>query len=110
VDGEGVLPAEVQVALYRIAQESLNNVVKHAQASSVRIKSRYSDGYARLEISDDGTGFRIDGQKPTSLGLRIMQERADAIGAELSVASVPRKGTQVVAEWHQVKPNEVRND
>jgi PAS domain S-box-containing protein len=106
VEGEGKLPPEVQVALYRIAQESLNNVVKHAQASQITIDTRYQTSGIKMEISDDGSGFRTEHMKPTSLGLRIMQERADAIGARLQVVSNPGKGTCVIAEWDAGSPSE----
>lgn len=103
VDGERKLPPDVQVALYRIAQESLNNVVKYAQASEVEVHVLYSPSGVFLEIADNGIGFEMDHRKPTSLGLRIMRERADAIEAELTIESEPGQGTRVAATWIEAK-------
>ncbi len=99
IDGERKLPPDVQVALYRIAQESLNNVVKYAQASQVDIHVIYSPTGVHLEIADNGIGFELEHGKPTSLGLRIMRERAEAIEAELNIESHPGHGTRVAATW-----------
>jgi PAS domain S-box-containing protein len=99
VEGERRLLPDVQVALYRIAQESLNNVVKYAQASRVDVHVMYSRAGVHLEIADDGIGFEPGETKPTSLGLRIMAERAEAIGAELHIDSRPGQGTCVSATW-----------
>lgn len=99
IDGERRLPPDVQVALYRIAQESLNNVVKYAQATQVDVHIIYSPTGVHLEIADNGIGFELIHGKPTSLGLRIMRERAEAIEAELNIESHPGQGTRVAATW-----------
>jgi len=57
VAGEGVLPAEVQVAIYRLCQEALSNVAKHAKASKVEINLKHEDSAIELSIRDDGRGF-----------------------------------------------------
>jgi len=101
VDGECELPPEVQVALYRIAQEALNNVVKYARASQVGINLRLQPGSVRLSIMDDGVGFDPAAVPPNHLGLRIMRERAEAIGARLSIYSEPDVGTQVAVNWQK---------
>jgi signal transduction histidine kinase/ligand-binding sensor domain-containing protein len=98
-DGEGPLLAEVQVALYRIAQEALNNVAKHAEASQVDIHFEYEEGRATLLVRDDGLGFDVDHILPGRLGVGIMQERAASIGAELEIESEPGQGTQVTVAW-----------
>ena len=100
VDGERTLPPEVQVALYRISQESLNNIVKYARAEQVDIHLSFSATGAYLEIADNGVGFDHKKVKPTSLGMRIMRERAEAIGAEFSVTSNPGKGTIISVTWN----------
>lgn len=97
-EGECKLPPDVQVALYRIAQEALNNVVKHARASQAIVTLRLCNP-VRLTIADDGAGFDPAAVTADHLGLRIMRERAEAIGAKLSVYSEPGEGTQVSVVW-----------
>jgi len=101
VNGDDELPPDVQVALYRIAQESLNNIVKYARATQVTIALNQSCCHVELEISDHGIGFDMSKIKPTSLGLRIMRERAEAIGARLRINSAPGNGTQVSVIWDE---------
>ncbi len=86
---------ELKLVLYRITQEALNNIVKHAQASQVTIKLFQDTTQLVLEISDDGVGFEIASVQPTSMGLSIMQERADNANATLEIKSVVNKGTQI---------------
>ncbi|HEX2047307.1 MAG TPA: GAF domain-containing sensor histidine kinase [Acidimicrobiales bacterium] len=98
VDVEPVdLPSHVEVALYRIAQEALQNVVKHADASAVLIHLSAVDDGARLVVSDDGRGFDedvLDGaEERHAYGLVGIRERAELIGASLSVVSRPGTGT-----------------
>jgi len=104
VEGDEKLPPDVQVVLYRIAQESLNNIVKYARASQVQIRLRLGCCEAHLEIIDNGIGFETGLAKPTSLGMRIMRERADSIGAELQVSSTPGHGTRVSVDWSETEP------
>ena len=99
VEGDRGLPPEVLVAFYRIAQESLNNVFKYARASSVDVALLLSPAGAHLEICDNGIGFDVSKQKSTSLGLRIMRERAEAIGADISITSKPGAGTCIEVDW-----------
>jgi signal transduction histidine kinase len=101
-DGEPKLPPEVQVALYRIAQEALNNTVKHAGATQATLSLEAgSGGGVRLHIVDDGRGFdAAAGAVPAGhLGLGIMRERAQAIGARLELTSQPGGGTRVAVHW-----------
>ena len=95
------LPADVHVALYRIAQEALNNVVKHAEASQVEVRLVSQPGRVKLLISDDGCGFDPRSVSPEHLGLGIMRERAAAIGAHLEIQSHPGGGTQIVVGWEE---------
>jgi signal transduction histidine kinase len=102
VDGEpdGPLPPEVQVALYRIAQEALNNVAKHAQARNAKLALHYqAEGALDLRIGDDGRGFDPSRIPAGHLGIGIMRERAQAIGASLRVDSLQDQGTRVVVQW-----------
>ena len=97
--GRYALPAEVQIALYRIAQEALNNVVRHAQASHTSVTLRRSATAVKLIVADDGCGFDPARAQPEQLGLRTMRERAAAIQARLRVETRRRHGTVVTVEW-----------
>ena len=99
LEGECDLPADIKIAFYRIAQEALNNVAKHAQASEVRMSLRCQPEQVLMEIHDDGRGFEMDSVPPDHLGLGIMKERADKIGAELAINSDPETGTFVRVRW-----------
>jgi two-component system nitrate/nitrite sensor histidine kinase NarX len=99
VDGQRSYPPDVQIALYRIAQEGLHNAAKHAGASAVVLSLRAGPRRVELHIGDDGRGFDPAIVAPEHFGLRIMQERADAIGATLAVDSAPGRGTRVVVQW-----------
>jgi signal transduction histidine kinase len=90
-------PLEIKEALYRIAQEALHNIVKHAHASSVRIRMRCSPENVTLDVSDDGIGFEPEGDFPGHLGLHSMRERTERLGGTLAVESAPGKGTQIRA-------------
>lgn len=103
VEGERPLPPEVQIALYRIAQEALNNVIKHSGASAVEISYRRDDEGVELTIKDDGRGFQIDEVGGDHLGLGIMTERAEAVGAGLRMRSAPGAGTEVLVNWKEPK-------
>jgi signal transduction histidine kinase len=91
--------SEVKLALYRIAQEALNNMVKHSNASHVAIRYLARPEGIELAIADDGRGFEPGSASPGQLGLGIMQERARQIGATLVIRSGAGAGTEVRAEW-----------
>jgi signal transduction histidine kinase len=93
------LPEAVHIALYRIAQEALNNAAKHAEASHVDVLFRCDERQATLSVTDDGQGFDIDNVPPGHLGLGIMRERAAAIGAQLDIESEIGRGTAVRVVW-----------
>ncbi len=97
-EGERKLPADVQVGLYRLAQEALNNVVKHAKATQAVVTLRLGET-VRLTVADNGAGFDPGAVTADHLGLRIMRERAEAIGAQLNIYSEPGEGTQVSVLW-----------
>jgi signal transduction histidine kinase len=88
----------VETALYRIAQEALTNIAKHARAKNVRIELAERDGILTLAVEDDGVGFDASGWRGEGLGLRNMRERADAVGARIKVSSAAGAGTRVAAE------------
>jgi signal transduction histidine kinase len=93
------LPGEVKIGMYRIAQEALNNIAKHAEAEHVVITFLYQSSRVFLEIQDDGIGFEPGETAADHLGLPIMKERAIAIGADFSIQSSPGQGTTVCVYW-----------
>jgi len=99
VEGTTDLSADLKVAFYRVAQEALNNIAKHAQAHNVVIQLQRTAERVLLSVSDDGQGFVFERIAPQHLGLGIMQERADAIGATLIVESAPGHGTRIELRW-----------
>lgn len=95
---EDRLDDESKLAVYRIVQEALSNVVRHAEAGVVWIRVRGTDGHVVAEVEDDGRGFEIPGSLDRidpGLGLLGMQERASLAGGELEIDSVPGRGTTV---------------
>jgi signal transduction histidine kinase len=98
VDG---IAAEAKIGLYRIAQEALNNIVKHSDASHVRCQLSAQNGVVEMTITDDGVGFDLSSVGATSLGLSIMRERASEIGAELCIESAPKAGTSIQVRYYR---------
>ncbi len=95
-DDVGDVDAAVEATLYRIAQESLHNAVRHAEAHGARLTLQREDGSLVLEIEDDGRGF--DTQEQSGRGLRGMEERAALLGGRWSLRSEPGRGTHVRVE------------
>jgi signal transduction histidine kinase len=96
------LPEHVELALYRIAQECLQNVVKHAHATMARLVFTVDDNIAQLEIVDDGIGFNtlehpLGSEEARGYGLLSMSERAELVGGRLNIRSRPGSGTAVTA-------------
>ena len=102
------LPTPVKVSIYRIVQETLNNIHRHANATSVNVVARFSPLHIRFIIRDDGAGFNVQSvshSPPRShFGLISMRERALSIGGSLHIESKPGLGTQVIIEipWNPV--------
>ncbi len=94
-----VLPPDIQISLYRIAQESLNNMAKHANASQATVNLNCNSRQVVLRIADNGSGFNPAKIKPGHLGLNIMRERAKTIGADLIIKSKPDEGTEITVNW-----------
>ena len=99
IQGEDHIPARVKITLYRIAQEAFNNIIKHAHATQAAATLRNLPDEITLTIEDDGRGFAPGSVLPERMGLRIMQERAEQVGAELAVESELDRGTRVVVVW-----------
>ena len=83
---------EAEIAIFRIVQEALTNVQRHAEASSVRLEAQSEEGNLLLFVADDGKGMRVPAQ-PTTFGLLGMRERAHALGGHLEIASSSGQGT-----------------
>lgn len=86
---------EAKESLYRIAQEAMNNIAKHARANHVDIKLTDANGQLLLSISDDGAGFDTSAGFPGHLGLHTMRERAEKVGGTFIIESVPNTGTRI---------------
>jgi signal transduction histidine kinase len=109
VEGQCRLPSDVHVSLYRIAQEALNNIMKHAGASQVTVSLEcggFSTGpggrgeqRVRLCVSDNGCGFDPGDVPPDRLGLGIIRERAQGIGAALEIQSKHGSGARITVVW-----------
>lgn len=99
VEGERTYPPDVQVALYRITQEALNNVIKYAHASEVKLELLQTDAFVEIAIRDNGSGFDKENVPNNHFGLKIMQERAASIGAKLQIVSTPGAGTHITVTW-----------
>ena len=88
---------EVAVCIFRIVQESLRNVISHADAKEVSIEIAYSKGRYALEVVDDGRGFVLNEVRAGALGLLGMRERAGVLNGVLSITSLPGRGTSIFA-------------
>jgi len=97
---------DVKVALYRIFQEGLNNVIKHAQASKVYIALKQADDGVYMELADDGVGFDVDNAS-LGMGLKSMQERAREVGAQFEIDTANDEGTVLSITWKQHITDEV---
>ncbi|MGH8687737.1 MAG: PAS domain-containing sensor histidine kinase [Burkholderiales bacterium] len=97
------VPKTVELAMFRIAQEALNNVAKHSRATAVEVSCRGVGARTVLSLQDDGIGFDAEqaagaGAK-ARWGLVIMRERAEAVGAKFSIVSAPQRGARVVVDY-----------
>ena len=101
-EGQERVAKEVELALFRIAQEALNNVAKHSKATAVRVSFSTSARTAVLEFVDDGVGFDAQRAAPggaTGWGLMIMRERSEAIGACFNLVSAPGRGVSITVRY-----------
>jgi signal transduction histidine kinase len=96
---DGKLPLEVEDGLYRIAQEALNNALKHSQAGHIRVHLRQEGRVVTMEIADDGRGFELQpGRESGGMGLSSMEERARTMGGKFAIESEPGDGTRIFVE------------
>jgi signal transduction histidine kinase len=101
VNGDHVLDPHMQVTIYRVAQESLNNALRHADATQIEVALHHQPHELSLTIRDDGHGFDSVDVGSGSLGLRIMRERAASIAADLAISSAVGMGTTIQLRWSQ---------
>ena len=92
----GELPSETERTVYRVVQESLNNVLKHSDAGRVELSAIAEDGALTLRVRDNGRGFDPDAVS-SGVGLRGMRERVELLGGTIRLESAPRRGTEVIA-------------
>jgi len=102
---ESATPAALKLAIYRIVQESLNNVAKHASASRVNVSLVMTDEGIGLTVADNGIGFENkkdsqDSSRPSGLGLRSMRERVEVTGGKFEFVSEPGQGFVIRAKWN----------
>lgn len=113
VAGQIELPADARLALYRIAQEALNNIARHAGAARVSVRLTALANPPRgveLHICDDGCGFNPNLIPSDHLGLGIMRERAASVKAEIEISSQPGLGTDIRVRWSPPPERETRHD
>jgi signal transduction histidine kinase len=94
------LPPEAEIALFRIAQEALNNIAKHARATRIMIELHVAGTNCVLSVSDDGAGFDPQALLQRGHGLTMMRERAQSVGGHLEVRAAPGKGTEILIRMH----------
>lgn len=99
VDGHRPLPEDVTISFYRVAQECLNNITKHSKASQIDIRLCFNRDGVELQVSDNGCGFDPESIQPEHLGLDIMNDRSQSIGAIFKIDSEPGGGTIVSITW-----------
>jgi signal transduction histidine kinase/ligand-binding sensor domain-containing protein len=105
------LPGNVEGELYRIAQEALNNALKHAAAGSVVLYLRQSNGNFEMEIVDDGVGFDPEATPDRGgLGLKSIRDRAEHIGGSVTIRSQPGEGTSVKVSVPQITANDQKTE
>jgi signal transduction histidine kinase len=98
--GDQRLPSDLETICFRVAQEALTNVARHAGAKDVRVILAQRDRHVELMVSDDGIGFEVDQARARaaaggSLGLLGMEERVSLAGGQLRVVSLPGRGTEI---------------
>jgi nitrate/nitrite-specific signal transduction histidine kinase len=92
------LPLPQKEMLYRVAQEAMHNIVKHARAASAEVRLLSDNGKVILEVCDSGQGFDMSQEFPGHLGLKSMRERVERAGGMLTIASAPAEGTRIVVK------------
>ena len=113
---ETVLPDIIKIAVYRVVQEALNNIAKHADAELVKVEVRMVDDGLELTISDDGVGFQLADISPAEnhegagFGLHSMRERVETTGGDFTIESEPGDGVRIYAFWDSAGIKLLRNE
>ena len=105
-EGERDIPESPKISLYRMTQEAINNIIKYARATQVKVELIQTPEFVEIAIRDNGIGFDMNEVESHRMGLRIMHERAAAIDAELRVVSKPGEGTNITITWYETKDEE----
>ncbi len=105
LDIDRLFPAEKQIHLYRIVQEALNNILKHAHATQATVEFIKKIRYVYLIISDNGIGFKPNFVKQKEFGLSSMKERVRLLNGTMYIRSIPGSGTKILIKLPIVKPN-----
>lgn len=109
-ENRGMVPEQVRLAAYRIAEEALNNVVKHAEATTVSVRLEYTPGTSfRITVGDNGRGF-VEGAVSAGLGTAVMRDYAEAVGGRCVVRGVPGHGVEAIATLPFGGPAEERRE
>jgi signal transduction histidine kinase len=91
------LAADDKLVLYRVTQEALSNIIKHAQATEATVDVTAGDGMVSLRVQDNGKGFDLDRIGPSGMGIRMMRERLEKAGGSLAIQSAAGQGTTIRA-------------
>jgi len=105
IQGEHRLPPNIQFVIFRIAQEIFNNIIKHARASHVTVNFLNEGDKLYLAIFDNGCGFVLNEVESRRLGIPIIKERANSIGASLNISSSLGEGTSIQLLWDDSSEN-----
>lgn len=105
VESDKILPGKVQIAFYRIAQECLNNIAKHTDATEISLRFDGMATQAMMEITDNGQGLALHDMPIGHMGLQIMQERIEEIGGSLEIKTAPDEGTSLTVIWFKNDAN-----
>jgi signal transduction histidine kinase len=97
-EGEPSLSFSHKQTLYRITQEALHNIVKHAKAKHVSVALKESENHINLTIKDDGIGFEVNQNFSERLGLKSMRERTESLGGRFEIVSQPGQGTTILID------------
>jgi PAS domain S-box-containing protein len=103
---DGAPPKDIKIAVYRIAQEAINNIAKHSEATRVEVGLQSNSDHLQLTVKDDGRGFDPRQVPDEKLGTKIMSERAHEISASLELDSAAGKGTRISLSWPSEEPAE----
>jgi two-component system nitrate/nitrite sensor histidine kinase NarX len=110
VEGQRTLSPDVKIVFYRVAQESMNNIFKHASASEVFVRLEHQPDVVTLSVSDNGSGFNPERVTPEHMGLNIMRERIDAIGGVFDLESQFEQGTRIRVMWREYIDEELNDE